>query len=659
MEAGVRLFEREDGEYDCAYFLFLDDDIDFALDEPAAAEGMPAEVAATMRAAVAGGSSLVESYFLYLLRKYQPVLLLAPFGFMNGVRFSSDSVRRCVFSQLYALRSPLSALRSPHSARCSASRTRVLPASMDPDGSTMDAPAGDEESQVHATLMEVPNRQPDPVVQPASPSFRLLYTLHAATLLLILLLFGMLFLRTPLTLEHAGVVAEPETASIVAASDPVQSTAVSLSSTGAAASPLLPVRLPSPPASFGRFLMVTNFGRESNRYMLMLHAVRWSLLTDRRVVLAPYDQRHSTPLNMMYDIHEMDQQMRYVRVMLGRPALQMDQAMAHIISWKEYQQMALGLSAADIEARTPTPAPPDYRHPGHCFALERLVCTKDCLTSVGDECVEGFCPLNTRALTNADRVQLPSTLSALRALTDADPLLVMTGHAVWYTPLWSMLNASEAGQRVSTQQRAAMEALGPSLHPIIMQRAQLILEAIRANCNRTAYSNHSGQATGSPDPSSSSVPVLLLHLRLGDFGHRASDLPVRLANMAAAAASLGLTNLNLTSTRTCIVIATDSTVEAEKALMRRAFPTALIGLPDSQRESDRVALEFASRRRLSPYESRVLFPITPPVFNVLLDKAVCILADYFIGTTGSTFSAVIQSLRTSSGRKRTTQATVG
>ena len=481
---------------------------------------------------------------------------------------------------------------------------------------------------MHTTLMAVPNRQPAPSLQPASPSFRLLYTLQAVMLLLILLLIGVLFLRNPLTLEHAGVVAEPE-----------------VSSPGAGATPRLPVRLPSPPASFGRFLLVTNYGQESNRYFLMLQAVRWSLFTDRRVVVAPYDLAHSTPLHLMYNMLEMDQQMRRARVMLGRPTLQMDQAMAHVISWQEYQQIALGLSAADIEARMP--APPDKRHPGHCFALERLVCWRDCLTSVVDQCVEGACPLDTRLLTSTDRVQLPSTMSALRALTDPDPLLVVAGQAVWYSNLWGFLNASDPGQRTNPEQRSAVEAvLRPSLHPIIMQRAAVILEGIRANCNRTG--------------DSSPTPVLLIHLRLGDIvtDHRASELPVRLPRMAAAAASIGLTDLHLTSTRTCIVIATDSTVEAEKAMMRQAFPTAMIGLPDGQHEADRVAKEFAASGPLSPYDSRVLFPITPPVFNVLLDKAVCILADYFIGTDPSTFTLAIENLRGVIGRKPNTQTKV-
>lgn len=538
------------------------------------------------------------------------------------------------------------------------------------DVASVDAIA-DEEAQTHSALIAPADRQSVSMQGQASvyappQRFHVLYALHAATLLLLFLLFVVLWMRPTLPLDS-------DSDSILPAAATVHSAAPS--STAAGPPLLLPSVLPSPPASFGGFLLLTNFGRESNRYLLMLYAVRWALFTDRRVVLAPYDTQHSTPLSFMYNIDEMDKQMRQARAVLGRPALEMDQALAHIISWAEYQQLALGLSASSIEARTPVP--PDARHPGHCFALERVVCARvaECLSSIRDECVEGMCPLDTRAVS---RVPLPATLSALRALTDADPFLVLTGDTVWYTPIWRLLNASEPDQRVSPQQREVIEGMGPALHPIIMQRAHAILEDIRAN--HTAHLEHTrtGQDRGKEQATATAtapapalavsvavpvpvpVPVVLLHIRLGDFvsGDRASSLPDRLSGLVAAASSLGLTDLNRTTTSTCVVIATDSTSAQEKAMMRRAFPSAIIGLPDSQREADRIALAFSSRSQLSPHESRVLFPSSPPVFRVLLDKAVCILADYFIGTQGSTYSKVIQALRTKSGKNKNTQALV-
>lgn len=519
----------------------------------------------------------------------------------------------------------------------------------------MDGVAADEEAQTHTALIAPADRQPLSMhgnaagVQTLPQRLHLLYGLHAVTLLLLLVMLVMLLGRSSSQAQSGGV---------LAIADPAQPAALAVSAA-------LPVRLPSPLPSFGRYLLFTGFGRESNRYLVMIRAAQYALFTDRRLVLAPYDTHHSTPLSFMYNIDEMDKQMREARAVLGRPALEMDQSLAHVLSWAEYQQLALGLSASSIEARTPVA--PDARHPGHCFALERVVCTRDCFTAVHDQCVEGLCPLDTRRPFSV--VPLPDTLSALRASTDADPLLVITGDTVWYTPIWKLLNTSEPDQRVSVQHKDAIEGMGPSLHPLIMQRAHAILEDIRAN--QTAHYNRSVHATETTRVPSSSpavavavavpVPVLVLHIRLGDFvseHHRASPLATRLSGMLAAASSMGLTDLNRTTTSTCVVIVTDSTSEEEKAIMRRTFPSAIIGLAESQREADRIALAFAARSQLSPHETRVLFPVTPPVFNVLLDKALCIIADYFIGTKGSTFSGVITRLRLRRGHKHTTQAAV-
>jgi hypothetical protein len=67
IESGVRLFrDPSTGDYDCAYFLFLDDDIDFDL----------------LNVAEEAKEMSVEEYTNYLLAKYQPAVL-APAGFVG------------------------------------------------------------------------------------------------------------------------------------------------------------------------------------------------------------------------------------------------------------------------------------------------------------------------------------------------------------------------------------------------------------------------------------------------------------------------------------------------------------------------------------------------------------------------------------------------
>jgi len=118
--------------------------------------------------------------------------------------------------------------------------------------------------------------------------------------------------------------------------------------------------------------------------------------------------------------------------------------------------------------------------------------------------------------------------------------------------------------------------------------------------------------------------VVSLHVRTGDLSSRLDPLSSRLESAARQLSSWGLSNGSAV-----IFIATDSRSASDRALMLLHFPTAQIGVPES--------LQAAFRAE----EPGGL----APVFTVLLDKAVCIQADRFIGTTLSTYTLAIQQHR--------------
>jgi len=379
----------------------------------------------------------------------------------------------------------------------------------------------------------------------------------------------------------------------------------------------LDVFLPDPPESFGSFLLVTAYGRESNRFLQVMESARWAVLTDRRLLHFPYD---GASLAGMYDLDDLDVRMRATRLALARAPLPRDAALPLVLSYDRYLHEVLGLAVPDI-------ATLEENHRDHCFAIRHIHCSQDELDS--SSCIPRFAACHFSDIPFRDeplqRLGPPSKeaegdaarmLDEVRAWKE-EKLLVLSGALLWdmgfpvlRAPNWPVLASPAAAAPLSEEQAALAKSLlsdlYPNLHPSLMSRAAAVLQRLAP---------------------SASAPSLALHIRTGDLREQVLSVSARMELALKIAREQW--GLDLASTR--IYIATDSDRPEEIEQMRAAFGAAA-QIGGAQQ------LEAAAAGLSSP-------PVEPAVVAVLMDKALCVQADYFIGSEHSSYTMVIQMLR--------------
>lgn len=358
----------------------------------------------------------------------------------------------------------------------------------------------------------------------------------------------------------------------------------------------------------GRFLLFTTYGRESNRFLLVLYAIQFALFTDRRLLLIPYGAvglNGITELRDMYDLVALEKHMRAARLELSRAPLP-DENLPHLMSWNDYLSSVLKLDLP----------------PSECVSVHRFFCSSselehDRCAARSATCKSYRIPFNG-ANGTLTRLPIPKSLPQLQELPDG--LLSLSGEAIWTNELLTMMNRSSSPEQAqpSFDQTTLLKSLYPDLHPTLMHRAGEVIQSLRH------------RAAGNDSAAVSSTPVLALHIRLGDMRGRLLDVETRVRMMLQQSMAWGLNPLS-----PAIFIATDSRDQSDHNFMLRSFPSAQIGFPAaSALDSD------------------------PPVFAVLLDKAACIRADYFVGSVGSTYTIAINMLRSRMDKAAANQAMV-
>jgi hypothetical protein len=369
--------------------------------------------------------------------------------------------------------------------------------------------------------------------------------------------------------------------------------------------------LPDPPADYGSFLLVTGFGRESNRFLQIMEAARYAVFTERRLLYFPYD---GTDVARMYDLEEIDRSMRALRVHLGRPPLVRNDDFPHMLSYDRYLHDVLRIPVPDAIGLTDT-------HRDHCYAVRRIHCsnmeldTKQC-ARYSDACHFSHIPFRDEPLTRLgppeplsasasvalkddrearERAEAKHALEQLQSWTN-EKLLVLSGALLWNMPF----PFRDTNLFPNEDTRRRLDQLFPNLHPQLIERASRALQSL----------------TPASASAASSSPSLALHIRTGDLRDAMRSVGERMK----LALELVQERWQLDPTSTRVYIATDSDRAEELDEMRRAFPGAQIGLAGT---------------------AHAALPREPAVFTVLLDKAVCVQADYFIGSMGSSYSMVI------------------
>jgi hypothetical protein len=228
-----------------------------------------------------------------------------------------------------------------------------------------------------------------------------------------------------------------------------------------------------------------------------------------------------------------------------------------------------------------------------------------------------------------------------------EPLLVLSGRLIW---LWSLMNHVKhmlSDQRIThtKEQRTAILSISLDLHPEFITLAVTVWKNLTLQIlNEQALSDTSSVSVQDKDDLSrplsieenaAHVKTVALHVRLGDLREVTGNLTER---MSAATAWLRVRNVSVMSAPT--FIATDSDRETERAVMLQAFPLAQMG-----------ADAFLASCPL-------MMQIRAAVLALLMDKAMCVQADYFVGSRHSSYTNAIKELRAIHGHSATSSIIV-
>jgi hypothetical protein len=392
----------------------------------------------------------------------------------------------------------------------------------------------------------------------------------------------------------------------------------------------------------------------------------FGVLSGRRLVLPSY---YSLPIGLLYDVPRLGRDMLAIRLLLGReetdngngnggmmpPAHQLPLA----ITWEQYLTQILRFNGTQLAAAKPP--------------ISFVLAEHHCVTPIdhsgpvvpgGDNCNLVGIPFVARAPLRW--LPTPSNFSALMATATTTtssssssspspppPLLSFTGRLAFGAIERVM------GPEVESLPQEAKDALAflmPHMRQEITKCARRMWEQLATQ--RGGEQDENGRsaaasATASDSPSSSPLRVAL-HLRTGDLRSRSASVSARLSFAVDWLHARGVSPNS--SSSVLVYIATDSTEDDELDDMRRTFPRATIGLPASFRAAqlDSLRDELLSAQPL-------WFPLPPPsvledVLLLLLDKSACVQADLFLGSPGSTFSAVIATMRRRNGLPLHTEA---